>query len=231
MHRFYCTVGIRGEANNGWAGAASTFGRMRFRALLDTPGVVEHSVLRSSFGFMAFHGGNLERTTDEIAACAAERAGASLYTVTQPFPLRDHLPSSSVRAEESEPLAAFLGHVDVVIAVHGYGREGLWTSMLLGGSNRPLAQHLASHLRVRLPNFSAVDDLDEIPSELRGMHRHNPVNQPRLGGVQIELPPRVRGLTPHAASFDRVDGRIPWTNALIDAFVAAATSWVSPALA
>ena len=202
---------------------------MRFRTLLDTPGVVEHSVLRSSFGFMAFHGGNLERTTDEIAACAAERAGASLYTVTQPFPLREHLPSSSVRAEESAPLAAFLAHVDVVIAVHGYGREGLWTSMLLGGSNRPLARHLASHLRIQLPNFAAIDDLDEIPSELRGMHHHNPVNQPRLGGVQIELPPRVRGLTPHAASFDRVDGRIPWTNSLIEAFVAAATSWVSPA--
>lgn len=203
--------------------------RMRFRALLDSPGVVEQCVLRSTFGFMAFHGGNLERTTDEIAECAAERAGASLYNVIQPFPMREHLPSSSVRADESEQLAAFLNHVDVVVAVHGYGREGLWTSMLLGGSNRPLAAHLATHLRLHLPDFAAIDAVEDIPSELRGMHRHNPVNQPRLGGVQIELPPRVRGLTPHAATFDRVDGRIPWTNLLIDAFVEAASSWVSPA--
>lgn len=201
---------------------------MRFRALLDSPGVVEHSVLRSTFGFMAFHGGNLERATDDIASLAAARAGASVYTVTQPFPMREHLPSSAVRAEESDLLAGFLDHVDVVVAVHGYGREGLWTSMLLGGSNRLLATHLASHLRLHLPDFAAVDDLEAIPSELRGMHRHNPVNQPRRGGVQIELPPRVRGLTPHAASFDRIDGLIPWTASLVGALAAAAQSWDIP---
>ena len=31
-----------------------------------------------------------------------------------------------------------------------------------------------------------------MPPELRGVHPANPVNRPRLGGVQIELPPRIR---------------------------------------
>jgi phage replication-related protein YjqB (UPF0714/DUF867 family) len=200
---------------------------MRFAALLATPGVEEHCVLRSSFGFMAFHGGNLERGTDEIASEAASRAGASLYAVVQPTPMREHLPSTAVRATESEKLAEFLAHVDVVVAVHGYGREGLWTSMLLGGSNRELASHLAGRLRAGLPEFVALDEVDDIPSELRGMHPDNPVNQPRRGGVQIELPPRVRGLTPHAASFDRIDGRIPWTESLIEALAETAQHWVA----
>lgn len=200
---------------------------MRFASLLASPGVEERSVLLSTFGFMAFHGGNLERGTDDIATEAAARAGASLYAVIQPVPMREHLPSTAVRADESPALAAFLAHVDVVIAVHGYGREGLWTSMLLGGSNRDLARQFAGRLRLALPEFCALDDIEAIPAELRGLHRDNPVNQPPLGGVQIELPPRVRGLTPHAARYERTDGRIPWTEALITAMVETAQGWAA----
>ena len=42
--------------------------------LLAQPGVEEVCELRSRFGVMALHGGNLERGTDVIAAAAAERA-------------------------------------------------------------------------------------------------------------------------------------------------------------
>ncbi len=198
---------------------------MRFAELLAQPGVEEEVVLRSRFGFMAFHGGNLERMTDEIAAVAAEQAGASLYVVRQPYPLRHHVASSRVRGEDSPALAEYLAHVEVVVAVHGYGREGMWTSLLLGGRNRHLAGHLGRHLRLELPDFHVVDDLDAIPADLAGQHPENPVNVPRLAGVQLELPPRVRGLTPHAVTMDRVDGRITWTNALIRALTVTATTW------
>jgi phage replication-related protein YjqB (UPF0714/DUF867 family) len=40
--------------------------------------------------------------------------------------------------------------------------------------------------------FRIIDDLDEIPRELRGLHPRNVVNLPRLGGVQLELPPSAR---------------------------------------
>jgi phage replication-related protein YjqB (UPF0714/DUF867 family) len=199
---------------------------MRFAELLARDGVEERVELRGRVGFLAFHGGNLERLTDEIASVAAARAGASLYAVVQHAPLREHLPSTEVTPEASPALASFLESVDVAIAVHGYGRDGFWTKILLGGTNRPFAQAVAARLDVALDGFDAVVDLDAIPKELRGQHALNPVNLPRHGGVQIELPPRVRGLTPHAASFPRCgEGRIPWTNRLIDALVLAAADF------
>ncbi|MDQ1437192.1 MAG: hypothetical protein QOK43_821 [Acidimicrobiaceae bacterium] len=184
-----------------------------FTDLLATPGVEEIVELRSAFGFMAFHGGSLERMTDVIAADAAARAGASLYAVLQPADLRWHIPSHHV--DGSEGLAAFLGHVDVAIALHGFGREGYWHRVLVGGSNRALAEHVASHLRAGLDHLDIVSDLALIPRTLQGMHKDNPVNRTAAGGVQIELPPRARGLTPH---------RYP-IEPLVEALAAAAESW------
>jgi phage replication-related protein YjqB (UPF0714/DUF867 family) len=192
---------------------------VRFGELLANPGVQERCELHSNFGVMAFHGGNLERVTAEIATIVAERTGASLYTVTQDFPLREHISSSKVLRTESEQLDKFFNHVDTVIALHGYGREGFWTSMLLGGSNRALATQLGANLRRELPDFVAVDNIDDIPKDLRGLHADNPVNVPRNGGVQIELPPRVRGLTPHAATMPKVNGMIGWTHSVVEALV------------
>ena len=164
-----------------------------FAGLLADPRVDEVCELRSRFGLMAFHGGNLERTTDVIAAEVAQRSGASLYAVVQHAPLREHVPSISIRPEQSRRLAEFLDHVDTVVAVHGYGRETLFWNILLGGRNRRLAGHLAEHLRASLPQeYGVVDDLDEIPRGLRGTHHANPVNLPPHAGVQLELPPTIR---------------------------------------
>ena len=63
-----------------------------------------------------------------------------------------------------------------------------------------------------------------IPADLRGLHPRNPVNLPRLGGVQVELPPRVRGLTPHWADWSG-PGHCPPTEALVAALADAASSW------
>ena len=162
--------------------------------LLAHEGVEEECHLAGRFGFMAFHGGNLERGTDHIAVAAAEASGASRYVVRQPPGLTWHVPSVEFRPEGSPALARFLGHVDAVVAVHGYGRPDRWTTVLLGGANRDLARELGGHLRATLGGhgFTVVDELDEIPRELRGVHPRNPVNLPAGGGVQLELPPRVR---------------------------------------
>jgi phage replication-related protein YjqB (UPF0714/DUF867 family) len=163
-----------------------------FDELLRQPGVRETVELRSPFGFMAFHGG-LEGGTETIAEDAAERASASLYTVVQPPDLVWHVPSATISPEHSDALARFLGHVRVVVAVHGYGRSNRPVDVLLGGRNRVLARHLAVHLRAHLPNFIVLDDLEAIPVELRGLHQDNPVNRPLCAGVQLELPHRARG--------------------------------------
>lgn len=167
-----------------------------FRELLACPGVVEDVVLAGPVGILAFHGGALEEETDRIALEVADAAGASVYVVALPEDLRWHVPSRLVTAEGSVKLAAFLDHVHVAVALHGYGREGRWTSILLGGGNRVLAAHVGLALGGALPGYEIVTDLDEIPLELRGLHPDNPVNRVRGGGVQIELPPRVRGLGP-----------------------------------
>lgn len=181
----------------------------RFAELLDCPGVREAVVLRSPVGFMAIHGGSLERGTAEVATAAADAGGASLYTVEQPADLRWHLPSHHIGPESSRALAAFLDHVDIVISIHGYGREGWWTRILAGGADRELAVEVSDGLRSVLPQYEIVDDMSVIPRELRGLHPDNPVNRARGGGVQLELPPRIRGIGPNAraeATAALVDG-------------------------
>lgn len=194
------------------------------RDLLDHPGVEEVLELRGRFGFMAFHGGSLEERTDLVARTAADRAGASYYGVHQPAGLRQHVPSHRFTGDQSQSLAEFLEHVDVVITVHGYGRRGLFTTMLLGGGNRDLAAHVAPHLRRALPAYLVEDDIEQIPKELRGLHPKNPVNAPRNGGVQLELPPRVRGTSPLWWDWEGPHPT-PHTAALIDGLVNAATTW------
>jgi phage replication-related protein YjqB (UPF0714/DUF867 family) len=163
--------------------------------LLATPGVQERCGLGSAFGFLALHGG-LEAGTAEIAQAAAVASNASIYAVVQPSDMRWHVPSHEFDPLQSDALVAFLEHVDVIVSVHGYGGlrgdDDRWITSLLGGSNRALAARLAGTLREALPGYHWIDDLDRIPSHLRGVHPDNPVNRARTGGVQIELPPRVR---------------------------------------
>ncbi len=164
--------------------------------LLACPGVEEEVIVRSAVGFMAFHGGSLEAHTDAIAAAAAKRAGASLYVVRQPPDLRWHIPSTRFRPEESSKLRSFFAAVEVVVTVHGYRRKKLPRHLLLGGRNRKFARHIASCLRAALPGYVVEDELDKIPESIRGVRPENPANIPTLGGVQIELPPEIRGEHP-----------------------------------
>ena len=75
-----------------------------FKRLLAHPGVEEVCELRSSFGFMAFHGGSLEEHTDVIARLAAEKSGASYYGVHQPPELKWHIDSHKIDPSDSPPL-------------------------------------------------------------------------------------------------------------------------------
>jgi phage replication-related protein YjqB (UPF0714/DUF867 family) len=193
---------------------------MTFAGLLASEGVEEQVVLAGRFGFLAFHGG-LEGGTVEVARAAAEASGASLYVVVQPPTLRWHIPSHRVDPHHSAALAAFLGHVDVAVAVHGYGRPDRPNQLLLGGTNRALAGALAGELG-RVDGFVAVDDLDAIPREMRGLHPANPVNRPAGGGVQLELPPRARGASPRPA--DRGRPCVPAAG-LSDALALVARTW------
>lgn len=199
------------------------------RELLEMPGVEEICELRGTIGLMAFHGGNLERTTDAIAREVADRTGSSFYAVLQAPPLRKHIPSTAFRPEDSSALSSFLTHVREAVAIHGYGRESSWWHLLLGGRNRKLARHLTEFLRASLPEpYQVVDELDAIPRELRGQHKRNPVNLPLEAGVQIELPPTIRWNRLHGNWSDHQGTpRAPQVDQLIDALVAGLKAWAA----
>ena len=163
--------------------------------LLATAGVEERMRAGSRFGLCALHGG-LEQGTAEIAEAAATEAGASFYAVVQPDDLRWHVPSHRYDPALSDGLRAFLANIDMVISVHGFGgvrdADDRWTTALLGGTNRELAAELSGALTQALPQYRWIADLDSMPRHLRGLHPANPVNRVPRGGVQLELPPRVR---------------------------------------
>ncbi len=153
-------------------------------------------MLGSHIGFLALHGG-LEPGTAELAQVAADRSGASLYSVVQPDDLKWHVPSNEVVPLDVPALATFLDHVDVVVSLHGYWRADHPTALLVGGANRVRAADLSARLRAALPDYEVVDDLAVIPPDLRGLHPANPVNLTRGGGVQLELPHPVRSIGPY----------------------------------
>ncbi len=202
-----------------------------FRELLDHPDVEEVVTLRGHefprhqrLGFMAYHGGGLEEMTDVIAQKAALLSGTSYYGVHQPRGMEHHIPSIEVSPEASNNLQSFMDHVHTVITVHGFGRKGFFTSLLLGGQHRQLADHIGQHLTEHLPAYRIITDLEQIPKELRGLHPRNPVNIPPGTGVQIELPPRVRGTTPLFWDWEGPN-HPPHTESLITGLAMAARTW------
>ena len=188
---------------------------MDLAELLSLPGVAEECVLRSAVGFMALHGGSQDRGTDQIARRAAEQAGASYYAIVQPAGLRVHLTSRRHDPDQSELLRAFLQHVDIAISVHGFGRDGfaLWIDperglvidpygpairgnqsgplrgVIVGGRNAELLEAARLLLHDRFAGYRVADERVRL-----GFHPDNPVNLPSEHGVQIELPPGLRGI-------------------------------------
>jgi len=206
--------------------------RCYLEELLACPGVEEQVILRSRFGFMAFHGGSLEPYTDTIAMASAAACDASVYVVRQPPDLRWHIPSTRYRPEESTKLAAFFDHVDVVITVHGYRRKAFPRHVLLGGRNRRLARHVAAHLRPRLRGYVVEDELENIPEAIRGVRGDNPVNVPVHEGVQVELPHEIRGghsfwLTPRAKQ-GALDGQSSDPERLVAGLAESASCFQAP---
>lgn len=195
-----------------------------FATILDEPGVEEICDLRGRVGFMAYHGGHLEWMTDVIAQRAAAASEASLYAVVQPEGMRQHFASITVDPSASPSLRRFLDHVEIVITVHGFGRRGMFGSMLLGGQNRVFAEYVGDVIRSALPAYDVLTDLDSIPTKLRGLHERNPVNLPPQQGVQIELPPRVRGSSPLWWDWEGPE-LTPHTESLIAALAHAARTW------
>lgn len=158
--------------------------------LLAHDGVVEDVWLSGTVGFMALHGG-IESGTAELARQASQRAGASLYVVEQPEDLWWHVPSTNFDPADSSGLRRFVDHVTCAVSLHGFGRPGMQETVLLGGRNREMAARMATVMRKQTATH-VIDELEEMPRTLRGVHPRNPVNLPPGSGVQIELTADLR---------------------------------------
>jgi phage replication-related protein YjqB (UPF0714/DUF867 family) len=215
---------------------------MDLAELLAMPGIKEVCLLRSKVGFMALHGGSQDRGTDQIARRAAEQVGASYYAIVQPTGLRIHLTSRLHDPDQSERMQAFLEHVDVAISVHGFGRDSfaLWfdpgrglivepygpamrgnqtgplRGTIVGGRNQSLLNAARQLFHERFEGFHVADERVRL-----GFHPDNPVNLPSAHGVQIELPPGLRGIGDFGeALVPRQDGVV---NEVVTALVELAT--------
>jgi phage replication-related protein YjqB (UPF0714/DUF867 family) len=201
--------------------------------LLTIPGIREECILRSNVGFIALHGGSQDRGTERIARQAAEQAGASYYAITHPPGLRIHLTSRLHNPDHSAHLRAFLKHVHIAISVHGFGRDSfaLWLDpdrgliiepygpairgkqtgplrgIIVGGLNGQLLGAARELFRGRFDGYHVADERVRL-----GFHPDNPVNLPSAHGVQIELPPGLRGIGDFGDSFvprqDRIVGEV-----------------------
>jgi phage replication-related protein YjqB (UPF0714/DUF867 family) len=188
---------------------------MDLAELLTLPGVREECVLRSRVGFLALHGGSQDRGTAQIAQRAAEQTDSSYYAIVQPCGLRVHLTSRLHNPAHSAQLRAFLEHVDIAVSVHGFGRDGfaLWLDpdrglmiepygpemkghqtgplrgIIVGGRNTPLLDAARQLFHGRFTGYHLADERVRL-----GFHPDNPVNLPSAHGVQVELPPGLRGI-------------------------------------
>ena len=71
-----------------------------------------------------------------------------------------------------------------------------------------------------------LDDLEQMPRELRGQHRRNPVNLPPGHGAQLELPPSIRWNREENGWSDHQGvPRAPDVERLIDALCVAVREW------
>ena len=72
---------------------------------------------------------------------------------------------SSIEPAASPALAAFLDHVDQVITVHGYGREGYWATPAASAAGTVRWPSTSPrHLRRSLPAYEVVTDLERHPA-------------------------------------------------------------------
>jgi phage replication-related protein YjqB (UPF0714/DUF867 family) len=112
-------------------------------------------------------------------------------------------------------LRAFLQHVEIAISVHGFGRDSFSLNVdpaggvviepygpalrgsqtrplrgiIVGGKNSELLEVARRLLHDRFAGYRVADERVQL-----GFHPDNPVNLPTAQGVQIELPPGLRGI-------------------------------------
>jgi phage replication-related protein YjqB (UPF0714/DUF867 family) len=169
-----------------------------FQIALADPGMQEYSELHSNIGVMAFHGGAIEKGTEQIARCIADKTNSSFYIASgrkTSNNLSLHVTSTSILSTDSQKLSDFLFSVKTAISIHGHNRDD---KIYVGGLNKELRLKVALQLAKAFPG-RVVSDVSKMPNDLSATSEKNIVNAPIYKGVQIELP---KSLRPYDSDYD-----------------------------
>lgn len=155
----------------------------------------EYTILRGQVGLMAFHGGSIEKGTEEMANYICSKTDCSLYVFSGRLS-RDnyeklHVPSSLLNPAHSEKLSSFMTHIATAIAFHGHRID---ECILVGGLNRGMRKKLVRALS-EYDAKDAMEGNDPSYKLVRGESLQNIVNKAPEKGVQIEIPHRLRHLS------------------------------------
>lgn len=170
-------------------------GLSTFARLLEDPAVDETFAPGAGpVAIFAPHGGGIEPGTEEIARALAAACGAGLYVLAGRRGSGNralHVASTGMPPRVSAKLDAALAACRVALAVHGHGLpvDAVFVS---GQASRAVAA-VAAALRPALgARYAVIDEVARIPPGLRAVSPGNFVNRPAGGGVQLELPRRLR---------------------------------------
>jgi phage replication-related protein YjqB (UPF0714/DUF867 family) len=166
--------------------------------------------------------------------------------------LRVHLTSRRHNPDHSALLRTFLQHVDIAISVHGFGRDSfaLWIDperglviepygpatrgnqsgplrgVIVGGRNAELLSVARRLLNDRFAGYHVADERVRL-----GFHPDNPANLPSERGIQVELPPGLRGIGDCGEHFaPRQDGVVTEVVAALVELANRATEFLRPSL-
>ena len=160
-----------------------------FNEILKNKNVLEFYFAGKSPGIMAYHGGAIEKGTEQIARAIISHgfAGYIVSARARNNHWSFHVGSQHIKPNDSEKLRTFISCVDSAIAIDGQARDN---NIYVGGLNTELRCKIAEALSEEF--LGVVSDLKKIPSNLRGISKINIVNKPEYKGVQIELPKNLR---------------------------------------
>ncbi len=159
-------------------------------------GFVEYARFAGGVAVLAVHGGGIEPGTEELAEYAAAETGCSLYVFSgrlEKGNSRLRRMSRSLFREEDSLRSRVIGQANAVISIHGHGRDA--NEIYAVGASEVLKGMFVELMAQRLPAFPVVTDPAKIPKGLAGLHPDNVVNLPAGGGLQLELPARLRTCT------------------------------------
>lgn len=189
---FICTILFANTKSiSGFFVASESTPKTPFQIALADPGMQEYSELHSNIGIMAFHGGAIEKGTEQIARCIANKTNSSFYIASGRKPANNlilGIDPTNILQTDSQKLSDFIFSVKTSVSILGHNRDD---KIYIGGLNKELRLKIALQLAKAFPG-RVVSDVSKMSNEFSAISEKNIVNAPIYKGVQINLPKSLR---------------------------------------